>query len=319
MAVLGTVISINGKTDAVNHVMVVTEGGVKRPLNLNDSIQTGDTIITPKGVIVELQLDNGKVLQVFAEQTVKFSPEFIDAIPPSSGDSAVDQATIKAIITAIEEGHDIGEVLDGIKIDDESTVSYGFDFVNLLRIVQNLTPLAFNNEFERNETLTINPIFDEPDRNFLSGQPGAGSGPGAPPSAPAAADMTAATDTGVSSTDNNTGNNTPDFTVVVPAGFTATLYIDGVATPANLVGGVLTPTVPIADGPHIVTYTVTNLAAVESAQSAGLPVVIDTVDPAAPAAPDMTAATDTGVSNSDDETSDTTPDFTVVVPAGHTA
>ena len=66
-----------------------------------------------------------------------------------------------------------------------------------------------------------------------------------------------------------TGDNTPDFTVVVPAGHTATLYIDGVVVPATLVGGVLTPTGPIADGPHTVTYTVTDPAGNESPQSAG--------------------------------------------------
>ena len=98
------------------------------------------------------------------------------------------------------------------------------------------------------------------------------------PVAPVAPDMTAATDTGVSNTDDETSDNTPDFTVVVPAGHTATLYVDGVAVAATLVGGVLTPDVALADGPYTITYTVTDPAGNESPESAGLPIQIDTAD-----------------------------------------
>ena len=184
MAVLGTVVAINGTTNAVNEVTVVTEKGVKKQLHLNDTIQSGDTIVTPPGVIVELQLVNGKVLPIFAEQTVKFTPEFADAVPPSSGDSAVDQATIQAVIKAINEGRDIGDVLEetAAGIDGGSTTSYGFGFENLLRIVETLNPLAFQFDARRSETLAIEPEFAEPDQNALPVAAGTGSTPtpGAP-------------------------------------------------------------------------------------------------------------------------------------------
>ena len=56
MAILGTVVSINGAPEAVGKVLVISDGGVKRVLHLNDGVKTGDTIITPEGVIVELEL-----------------------------------------------------------------------------------------------------------------------------------------------------------------------------------------------------------------------------------------------------------------------
>ncbi|HQN64375.1 MAG TPA: retention module-containing protein, partial [Methylophilus sp.] len=181
MAVLGTVVAINGTTDAVNHVMVLTESGVKKSVRLNDTIQLGDTVITPPGVIVELQLVNGKVLPIFAEQIVKFTQEFADAVPSSSGDSAVDQATIQAVIKAINEGRDIGDVLEetAAGIDSGSTTSYGFDFVNLRRIVENLNPLAFQFEANRIETPEITFAVADPNQGVL---PTSGAGPSTPPS-----------------------------------------------------------------------------------------------------------------------------------------
>ncbi|EIJ66614.1 hypothetical protein BD31_I1892, partial [Candidatus Nitrosopumilus salaria BD31] len=112
MAILGTVVSINGAPDAVDKVIVISDGGARRILQLNDGVKTGDTIITPEGVIVELELVNGKPIAIFAEQTIKITDELVDAVPASSGDSAVDQATIQAVITAINEGRDISDVLE---------------------------------------------------------------------------------------------------------------------------------------------------------------------------------------------------------------
>ena len=107
------------------------------------------------------------------------------------------------------------------------------------------------------------------------------------PAAPVAPDMTTATDSGTNTADNNTNDTTPDFTVSVPASHTTKLYVDGVAVPATLVGGVLTPTNPITDGAHTITYTVTDLAGNESTQSPSLAISIDTT---APTAPTITAA-----------------------------
>ena len=177
------------------------------------------------------------------------------------------------------------------------------------------------------DTLTpVNPIADGPHTVSYTVTDAAGNeSPRSPdlpvvidtaaPTAPVAPDMTTATDSGSLNNDDKTNDSTPDFSVSVPAGFTATLYVDGVAVPATLVGGVLTPTTAIADGPHSITYTVTDVAGNESTQSSALPITIDTAAPSAPAALDMTAATDTGSSNTDNNTNNVTPSFTVPAPA----
>ena len=137
----------------------------------------------------------------------------------------------------------------------------------------------------------------------------------AAPAAPTAPDLTTGTDTGSSSTDNNTGDNTPDFNVgVVPAGTNPVLYVDGVAVPAtvSVVGGntILTPVTPLTEGAHSITTGLVDTAGNTSAPSPALAVTIDTTLPATPAAPDLTAGTDTGSSSTDNITKFNTPVFT---------
>jgi hypothetical protein len=103
--------------------------------------------------------------------------------------------------------------------------------------------------------------------------------PAAPSSAP---DMTPESDSGVDNTDNITNINTPSFTVAQQGpGETPNLYVDGSIAKQgfDLGANTLTPTVPLTDGIHTVTSTVTNAAGLESTQSPSLIVTIDTVAP----------------------------------------
>jgi len=77
---LGKVIAIEMLADSAGSAMLLPADSEKRVLRLNDIVESGDTIITPKGVIVQLELTNGKVLELFAEQTVSFLPELADAL-----------------------------------------------------------------------------------------------------------------------------------------------------------------------------------------------------------------------------------------------
>lgn len=142
--------------------------------------------------------------------------------------------------------------------------------------------------------------------------------PGTLPSIP---DMTSATDSGISSTDDLTNINLPVFTGTCLTGETVTIKVDGVvaSSATTCVAGVytITPTAAIADGPHNITAFATNGSG-DSADTAALPIVIDTTVPATLAAPDMTSATDSGTSNTDNVTSDTTPDFTGTCVDGDT-
>lgn len=133
------------------------------------------------------------------------------------------------------------------------------------------------------------------------------------PTTPPAPDMTAGTDTGSLDDDDLTADNTPDFTGICETdGNLITLYVDGVANGTGICSGgivTITPTTPLPEGDSDITFTETDTAGNESAPSAPLTVTVDTT--AGPGnAPDMTAGTDTGSSDSDDITSDNTPDIT---------
>ncbi|HSR01856.1 MAG TPA: retention module-containing protein, partial [Methylophilaceae bacterium] len=169
MAILGTVVSINGAPDAVNKVIVISDGGVKRVLHINDSIKTGDKIITPEGVIVELELANGKPLAIFAKQTVKVTDELVEAVPASSGDSAIDLATIQAVIKAINEERDIGQVLEetAVGLDGGAVTAYGFSFENLMRVVEKVNPSSFDFISTQLATSGITTLFSE-ENDFLA-------------------------------------------------------------------------------------------------------------------------------------------------------
>ncbi|MFM9111240.1 MAG: Ig-like domain-containing protein, partial [Prochlorococcaceae cyanobacterium] len=131
--------------------------------------------------------------------------------------------------------------------------------------------------------------------------------PAAPTSAP---DLLASSDTGASSTDNITADTTPTFDIpALPAGVTGVkVYVDGTDVAAVLeANGDLTITSPLGDGTRTITYAWIDGAGNISAPSPALLITIDSDAPAAPLlAPDLIPASDTGSSNSDYITSDTT-------------
>jgi hypothetical protein len=87
-----------------------------------------------------------------------------------------------------------------------------------------------------------------------------------------------------SSTASTTDDTSPGINIgSVPTGTTPNLYIDGVKVPATYdpATGTLTPITPLTDGPHTLTYTLSNTAG-ESGQSAPLNLTVDTSAPSAP-------------------------------------
>ncbi|WP_343730182.1 Ig-like domain-containing protein [Duganella sp.] len=125
------------------------------------------------------------------------------------------------------------------------------------------------------------------------------------PSAPAALDLAAAADSGASSTDNLTSVTKPVVSGKAEANAIVALY-DG----ATLLGSVIadkngawsiTSSEALADGVHNLTATATDVAGNTSLASSALKVTIDTTT-AAPFALDLAAATDKGVSNTDNIT-----------------
>ncbi len=143
---------------------------------------------------------------------------------------------------------------------------------------------------------------------------------GVVPPAPSTPDLDAASDTGASPTDNITSDETPTLTGTAEAGTTVELF-DGLSslgtTAADGSGNWSLTTGTLSDGSHSFTATAT-LAGVTGPSSVALDVTVDTTAPAAPSAPDLEAASDTGVSSTDNITSDTTPTLTGTAEAGVT-
>ncbi|MBN4049958.1 DUF4347 domain-containing protein, partial [bacterium AH-315-M10] len=141
------------------------------------------------------------------------------------------------------------------------------------------------------------------------------------PAKPAKPDLVAGSDTGSSSTDEITSDTTPTFTGTAEAGATVELFSDGVSkgTATASGGGDWTLTSSaLTDGTHAITVTATDAAGNVSDLSGSLSVTIDTAAPAAPSEPDLDGPSDTGASDTDNITGDTTPKFKGTAEAGST-
>ncbi|MDZ7862901.1 Ig-like domain-containing protein [Acidovorax sp.] len=135
------------------------------------------------------------------------------------------------------------------------------------------------------------------------------------PAAPSAPDLVVGSDSGTSSADNITNATTPTLSGTAEAGSTVTLYdTDGTTVLGTAVatGGAwsITSTTALSAGAHTLTAKATDAAGNVSVASADLVLTIDTTPPAALPTPILDAASDTGASNADGITTDTTPTLT---------
>jgi hypothetical protein len=137
-------------------------------------------------------------------------------------------------------------------------------------------------------------------------------------------DLLASSDSGSSNTDNNTSDNTPTISGAgAEPNCTVTLYdTDGTTvlgtTTADGAGNWTITSSTLIDGTHTLTTKVTDAAGNTSNASAGLTATIDSTAPSAPLAPDLVSSSDTGSSNSDNATSNTTPTFSGTAEANST-
>ena len=138
------------------------------------------------------------------------------------------------------------------------------------------------------------------------------------PAAPPAPTLTAASDTGFSDTDNISNDSTPTFTGAAEAGSTVTLYSSGTAVGTAVASdGTYTVTAsPLAAGTRTMTVRATDLADNLGPSSGSTSITLDYTAPSTPAAPNLSAASDSGRSSTDNITFETTPTYTMAFPAG---
>lgn len=127
------------------------------------------------------------------------------------------------------------------------------------------------------------------------------------PATPPTPDLDAADDSGASDSDNITKNMTDlTFSGTAEAGATVDL-LDGVVSKGTMIatGGNYSFIVSLLAGVHSITLTATDVAGNKSDASSSLSLTIDISSPDEPSVPDLAAADDDGVSDSDNITTQT--------------
>lgn len=139
-----------------------------------------------------------------------------------------------------------------------------------------------------------------------------------PPPVPSVPDLAASSDNGSSNSDNITNDNTPTFTGTAEAGSTVKIFVNGVEKGSGVAtgGNYSITTSALDDGSHPVTATATDENGNTSAASGALSVTIDTIAPTPRPTADLAPGSDTGVSDTDNLTRDTTPTITGTTEGG---
>jgi hypothetical protein len=139
------------------------------------------------------------------------------------------------------------------------------------------------------------------------------------PSTPSAPDLVAGSDSGSSSADNITNVTAPTFSGTATTGTLVRLFASGqLVGSATATGGTYSiASSPLGGGTWSMTAIAYDAGGNASDPSTPLSIKIDTAAPLA-ATPDLDTASDSGVSNSDNLTNDSTPSFIGTVEPGAT-
>ena len=134
---IATVVAVSGKAYARN------AEGLSRPIEAGDVLREGETVVTSPGGRVELALANGEVIRILPEQSVLISADMSASEAPDADEAAVSAEAVDRVIQALEAGRDPFEELEAPAAGLSGGGSGdGNDFVRLLRISEELDPLA---------------------------------------------------------------------------------------------------------------------------------------------------------------------------------
>ena len=150
---IATVVAVTGKAFARNENLEL------RALKAGDTLLEGETIITSADSRVELSFMDGSTMEVAADQTMLMATDLFESGRSDAAESALADTTTEQILQALAEGRDIDTALEAPAAGIEGgTGGEGNSFVRLLRIVEEVDPLAF--AFEGTAG-TEPPVFDE--------------------------------------------------------------------------------------------------------------------------------------------------------------
>ncbi|MBS1132014.1 MAG: hypothetical protein H6R16_3016, partial [Proteobacteria bacterium] len=122
--------------------------GNTRRLKFGDVIREGESVVAADGAKVVLVLADGREMTVRPGETARIDAEVAAAVMPDASDSAVvnDQNSFQKIAKALQSGSDLDALLE----EDAPAAGLagqggneGHTFVELLRIVETVDPLAY--------------------------------------------------------------------------------------------------------------------------------------------------------------------------------
>jgi hypothetical protein len=249
-------------------------------------------------------------LQIVIDTVAPATPGPVDLLASSdSGFSSLDNITNDTTPAVQGTGVNgtIVEVIEGSTVLGSDTVSSGVYAMTLTPLADGVHPLqARALDIAGNAsvpTTALNVTIDTV----------APAAPSIPP------DLVDASDSGTSSTDNITNDTTPTFTGTRTPNDIVRLFVDNVLRVSDAIANSSTWTLTTSltgDGQHAVNVKFEDRAGNLSGPGSSLTVLLDTTAPNAPTvAPDLSASSDTGASNTDNITNDTTPTLTGSVPA----
>ena len=147
MAQFATVAAITGN----GTVFAVNEQGVSRVLKPGDIVEKGETVRTVGNAQVELLLEDGNLLAVEPQQTMRLDENIAqsDQLPTAQDSAIATPGTAEAVIQALERGTDLSEALEAAAagLGGAGAADGGNSFVQLLRIVEPIDPLAYDYSF----------------------------------------------------------------------------------------------------------------------------------------------------------------------------
>ena len=125
--------------------------GQLRLLKVGDIIREGESVITTDGSQVVLQLADGRQMALVPGDVVRIDAEVAADFKPDATDSAVASGhqTLNHVSEALARGENLDDMLDPTAAGNVGPANQGHSFVELARIVENVTPLAYAYATER--------------------------------------------------------------------------------------------------------------------------------------------------------------------------
>jgi VCBS repeat-containing protein len=120
--------------------------GELRALRIGDPVFEGDVLVTADGSRVDLASADGRTLVVRANETLSVDAEVAGSVKPDAADSSIQVAAtdVNKVIKAINQGGSLDELLEETAAGEGAGgADGGPTFVRLLRITENVDPLAF--------------------------------------------------------------------------------------------------------------------------------------------------------------------------------